>query len=104
MRTPKKTGFDKIDSWLESRKPYQLTWLVFILLFHGNLTVPLSMWSMYEAGVTDFQFLTLTILSFTILVVCLSGQQPTITIPVWFISTVIIVCMDLLNLIEIFWV
>ncbi len=83
--------------WAEAQEFYRLPFLVGMILFQGCVTAPFSLWAMHVAGGGDYQLTAIVLLTFAILTSNLSAQPTKITIPIFTVSTLILLAMTIVN-------
>ncbi len=81
-----------------SMQNYRLPALVTMIMIHGNITCPLTLWTIHLTGDSSTQFLICTVLTMTIIVTNLAALPTKITIPVFAASTFFLLLMNLYNL------
>jgi hypothetical protein len=76
-------------NWCESQEKYRFGWLAAIIVIHGCLLAPLTLFAIFIGG-NNFVFWAMTIGAFAMALVSNLAAMPTkITIPVFFFSILI---------------
>lgn len=91
----------RYNSWAVGLQPHRVMLMAGFLLFHGNITIPVTMFSMHHAGAAEFQFLVMTAFTMLIVISNLSAQPTKITIPSFIIGSVAHMILVLTNLFQI---
>ena len=69
-----------------------------MLLIQGCVLAPVTLWTIHLSGKSEVMYFLITSLSMAVLVPNLADMPTRITMPIFFVSLFLCVCMNLINL------
>lgn len=88
---------ENFEAWVVSRETYRLPFIAGMLMFQTCIMVPLSLYLMRAAGGGDIQLGIIVCFSMLVVTLNLAAQPTKITIPVFVISTIVLILMTIIN-------